>query len=60
MSEEKKSEEEPKKITDEEKEIVNNVKGLTEKDIFELEKVELFELNKVIRKDEGDKDITDD
>ena len=46
-------------LTEEEQEIVNNVKELTEKDIFELEKVELFELNKIIRKDEEDKDITD-
>ena len=47
-------------LNDEENEIVNNVKELNEKDIFELEKCELTILNKVIRKSEEDKDITDE
>ena len=47
-------------LTEEENAIVNNVKELNEKDIYELEKIELPCLNKIIRKDEEDKDVTDE
>lgn len=47
-------------LTEEENAIVNNVKELNEKDIYELEKIELPFLNKIIRKDEEDKDVTDE
>ena len=47
-------------LTEEENAIVNNVKELNEKDIYELEKIELPFLNKIVRKDEEDKDVTDD
>ena len=47
-------------LTEEENTIVNNVKALNEKDIYELEKIELAFLNKIIRKDEEDKDVTDE
>ena len=47
-------------LTEEENAIVNNVKELNEKDIYELEKIELPFLNKIVRKDEEDKDVTDE
>jgi hypothetical protein len=47
-------------LTEEENAIVNNVKELNEKDIYELEKIELPFLNKIIRKDEEDKGVTDE
>ena len=33
---------------------------MNEKDIYELEKIELPFLNKIVRKDEEDKDVTDE
>ena len=36
------------------------MKELNEKDIYELEKIELPFLNKIVRKDEEDKDVTDE
>ena len=47
-------------LTEEENAIVDNVKELNEKDLYELEKIELSVLNKIIRKDEEDKDVTDE
>ena len=47
-------------LNEEEKKIVGGIKELNEKDIYELEKTELVILNKIIRKDEEDKDITDE
>ena len=47
-------------LNEEEKKIVDGIKELNEKDIYELEKTELVILNKIIRKDEEDKDITDE
>ena len=47
-------------LTEEENAIVNNVKELNEKDVYELEKIELPFLNKIVRKDEEDKDVTDE
>ena len=47
-------------LTEEENAIVNNVKELNEKDIYELGKIELPFLNKIVRKDEEDKDVTDE
>ena len=47
-------------LIEEENAIVNNVKELNEKDIYELEKIELPFLNKIVRKDEEDKDVTDE
>ena len=45
-------------LNDEEEEIVKNVKKLSDKDINELEKVELFQLNDIIRRDEENNNIT--
>ena len=39
-------------LNDEENEIVNNVKKLSDKDINDLESIELIELNNIIRRDE--------
>ena len=47
-------------LNEEENQIVNNVKELTEKDFNEIEKIELSELNKIIRKEEEDLDLTDE
>ena len=47
-------------LNEEENQIVNNVKELTEKDFNEIEKIELSELNKIIRKEEEDMDLTDE
>ena len=47
-------------LTEEEKAIVNNVRELTQKDMFELEKNELAQLNNIIRKDEEDNNIRDE
>ena len=47
-------------LTEEETAIVNNVRELTQKDIFELEKNELAQLNNIIRKDEEDNNIRDE
>ena len=47
-------------LTEEETAIVNNVRELTQKDMFELEKNELAQLNNIIRKDEEDNNITDE
>ena len=47
-------------LTEEENAIVDNVKELNEKDLYELEKIELSVLNKIIRKDEEVKDVTDE
>ena len=47
-------------LNEEENQIVNNVKELTGKDFNEIEKIELSELNKIIRKEEEDLDLTDE
>jgi len=47
-------------LTEEEKAIVNNVRKLTQKDMFELEKKELTQLNNITRKDEEDNNIRDE
>jgi len=47
-------------LTEEETAIVNNVRELTQKDMFELEKNELAQLNNIIRKDEEDNNIRDE
>ena len=47
-------------LTEEETAIVNNVRELTQKDMFELEKNELAQLNNIIRKDEEDNNIGDE
>ena len=47
-------------LTEEEKAIVNNVRKLTQKDMFELEKNELTQLNNITRKDEEDNNIRDE
>ena len=47
-------------LTEEETAIVNNVRELTQKDMFELEKNELAQLNNIIRKDEEDNNIMDE
>ena len=47
-------------LTEEETAIVNNVRELTQKDTFELEKNELAQLNNIIRKDEEDNNIRDE
>ena len=47
-------------LNEDENQIVNNVKELTEKDFNEIEKIELSELNKIIRKEEEDLDLTDE
>ena len=47
-------------LTEEETAIVNNVRELTQKDMFELEKNELAQLNNIIRKDEEDNNIKDE
>ena len=47
-------------LTEEETAIVNNVRELTQKDMFELEKNELAQLNNIIRKDEDDNNIRDE
>ena len=47
-------------LTEEETAIVNNVRELTQKDMFELEKNELAQLNNITRKDEEDNNIRDE
>ena len=47
-------------LNEDENQIVNNVKELTGKDFNEIEKIELSELNKIIRKEEEDLDLTDE
>ena len=47
-------------LNEEEAAIVNNVKELSQKDLFELEKNGLTQLNKIIRKDEQDNKNTDE
>ena len=47
-------------LTEEETAIVNNVRELTQKDMFELEKNELAQLNNIIRKDEEENNIKDE
>jgi len=47
-------------LTEEETALVNNVRELTQKDMFELEKNELAQLNNIIRKDEEDNNIRDE
>ena len=47
-------------LNEEEAAIVNNVKELSQKDLFELEKNGLTQLNKIIRKDEQDNNNTDE
>ena len=47
-------------LTEEEKAIVNNVRKVTQKDMFELEKNELTQLNNITRKDEEDNNIRDE
>ena len=54
------SELEKYELNDEEKEIVNNIKELTEKDLYELEANVLVEFSRIIKKDEVDNDITDE
>jgi hypothetical protein len=47
-------------LNEEEKRIVESIKELNEKEIYELEKAELDILNKIIKKDSDDKDITEE
>ena len=54
------SELEKYELNDEEKEIVNNIKELTEKDLYELEANVLVEFTRILKKDEVDNDITDE
>ena len=54
------SELEKYELNDEEKEIVNNIKELTEKDLYELEANVLVEFSRILKKDEVDNDITDE
>ena len=54
------SELEKYELNDEEKEIVNNIKELTEKDLYELEANVLVEFSRISKKDEVDNDITDE
>ena len=54
------SELEKYELNDEEKEIVNNIKELTEKDLYELEANVLIEFSRILKKDEVDNDITDE
>ena len=46
------SELEKYELNDEEKEIVNNIKELTEKDLYELEANVLVEFSRILKKDE--------
>jgi len=54
------SELEKYELNDEEKEIVNNIKELTEKDLYELEANVLVEFSRILKKDDVDNDITDE
>ena len=54
------SELEKYELNDEENEIVNNIKELTEKDLYELEANVLVEFSRILKKDEVDNDITDE
>ena len=47
-------------LNDEENEIVNNVKKLSDKDINDLESIELIELNNIIRRDEENNNLTEE
>ena len=47
-------------LNDEENEIVNNVKKLSDKDINDLESIELIELSNIIRRDEENNNLTEE
>ena len=47
-------------LNDEENEIVNNVKKLSDKDINDLESIELIELNNIMRRDEENNNLTEE